>query len=190
MIRSQCQTLRVISLVSLGNFFLLAGSACAQAPDETMIHDLWQTVQARKAMLDDPQLAALNLGVKVSSGIAVLWGPVPSQALSFRAEQRLRAMVELIEIRNQMAIEPDDTAAPHAPEAPRYLPDPAPTAPITPRQLVPEPQRAVILAGIVTPEETLTARSSPVGLRSATSGENGSPTLHVPFLGSIILPRQ
>jgi BON domain-containing protein len=183
MIRSHRHKLRVISSLSLGVAFLLAGSACAKDPDEAMIHDLWQTVQARKALLDDPQLAALNLGVKVSNGIAVLWGPVPSQILSFRAEQRLRAIVELTEVRNQMVIEPDDAAAP---QGPRYLPDAPVPAPLQP---APEPRRAVILAGIITPEETLTARSSPVGLHNPAAGSN-TPTVRLPFLGSITFPQQ
>ena len=172
---------------------VLGGSAGAQTPDEVQFRDLWQTVQARKALLDDPQLGALNLGVQVTNGTAVLWGPVPSQALSVRAEQRLRAMVELVEVRNRMAIEPEDLAGSHtptAPEAPRYLPDPLPSAaPTAPKPAVVEPNRGVVLAGIVTPDETLTARSSPLGQNGFAPRDTAPSTVRLPFLGSITLPR-
>ncbi len=149
--------LRPCNLVAAIIALLATRGLGAQTPDEALFRDLWQTVQARKAISDDPQLGTLNLGVKVANGVAVLWGPIPSQALSVRAEQRLRSMVELVEIRNQMSIEPDDGVTPRIPEAPRYLPEPMPAAPSAPRQPALEPSRAVILAGIVTPDETLTA---------------------------------
>ena len=39
--------------------------------------DLILTVLARKALLDDRDLATLNLGVRVQQRVATLWGPVP-----------------------------------------------------------------------------------------------------------------
>src|SRR5438552_3749010 len=65
------------------------------------MRDFWQTMQARKLLLDDPRLAPLNLGVKVVDGVATLWGPVPNAEHSFRAESCLRTMIELIDVRNQ-----------------------------------------------------------------------------------------
>ena len=48
-------------------------------------------------------------------------------------------------------------------------------------------RRLRALAGIVTAEETRTAQSSPLGISSP--GDFGQPILHIPFLGSIMLPR-
>jgi len=172
---------------------LQSGMVWAETPGEILYRDLWQTVQARKLLMDDPQLGSLNLGVKVTNRTAVLWGPVPSQELSSRAEQRLRTMFELIEIRNQMTLEPTDDFSPlpqAVPEKPGYLPDPqvpsVPKIPIRPLQV---PSPGVALAGIVIPEETLTARSSPRSQNDPWQTGTGQSFMHMPFLGSIPLPR-
>src|SRR5437870_90383 len=94
----------VMRLSALSVIVSLTGFSSAQSADQAMFRDLTQTVQARRLLFDDPQLGPLNLGVRVTNRIAVLWGPVPSQELSVRAEQRLRTMFELIEIRNQMTV--------------------------------------------------------------------------------------
>jgi hypothetical protein len=180
-----------VSLIALGAVARVAGTADAQAPQEALHHDLWQTVQARKLLLDDPLVGPLNLGVKVTNRTAVLWGPVPSLQLSLRAEQRLRAMFELIEVRNRLTVEADDEAvAPTSPtpELPRVSPnEPPPSAPIVPRLALPQPSIGVALAGIVTPEETFTARSSPQSGYHETGA--GLAAWHLPFLGGIPLPR-
>src|SRR5205807_15286 len=89
-------------------------------PEEALCRDLWHTVQARKLLLGDPLLGPLNVGVKVANRKAVLWGPVPSQQLSSRAEQRLRTMFELTEICNRLTIEPDGVQ-PQAPTCERSV---------------------------------------------------------------------
>jgi hypothetical protein len=175
-------------ILVLSSLLTCVGTAMAQTPAEALYRDLRQTVQARKLLLDDPSLGPLNLGVKVSSHKAVLWGPVPSQELAARAEQRLRSMFELAEIYNRLTIEPDDGVTPPAPDSPRLLPEHLPpAAPQAPRPLqVPDTAR-VALAGIVTPEETITARSSPLG--GSTRVAAAATALHLPFLGSVNLPR-
>src|SRR5947207_6099690 len=60
------------------------------APDPTQ--DLGHTIQARRLLLEDPDLAPLNLGVRVRNRVATLWGPVPSADLALKAELRLRAL--------------------------------------------------------------------------------------------------
>ena len=171
----------------------LAGPACAQGLDDPLIRDLWQTVQARKILLDDPQLAPLNLGVVVKNRTATLWGPVPSNELAFRAEQRLRNLVEIFEIRNRLIVEPgDDGPAPAAaPAAPQVLPEASPPAvgPARPRPPALQQSRNVFLAGIVTPTETLTARSSPAESTADPAVVPELPPVHVPFLGSLPWPR-
>ena len=96
--------------------------------------DLWQTVQARKALADDPQLAPLNLGVYVRGGVAFLWGPAPTTEAAFRAETRLRALFELIDVRNDLEIMPEYFTPALVPLRPRMLPNRPPPA-------LPEPAR-------------------------------------------------
>jgi hypothetical protein len=177
--------------IRLGAVILLlaAGTARAQTPDEAWHRDLLQTVQARKLLLEDPQLGPLNLGVRVTNRSAVLWGPVPSQELSHRAERRLQTMFELIEIRNRITVDADDEYGQPLPETPRLLPGQPPADPSAPRRRILEPATGVALAGIVTPEETLTAHSSPLAQGASPQAWGGLATLHMPFLGSIAVPR-
>ncbi|HWY85766.1 MAG TPA: BON domain-containing protein [Gemmataceae bacterium] len=177
--------------IRLGAVILLlpAGAARAQAPDEAWHRDLLQTVQARKLLLDDPQLGPLNLGVRVADRSAVLWGPVPSQELSHRAERRLQTMFELIEIRNRLSVDADDEDGQFTPETPRLLPGQPPPEHSAPRRRLLEPATGVALAGIVTPDETLTAHSSPLTQGTSPQAWGGLATLHMPFLGSIAVPR-
>jgi hypothetical protein len=183
----------------LAGFFAFAvmvfftGKVQGQALEEALIRDLGQTIKARQVLQNDPQLGSLNLGVKVTNRVAVLWGPVPSPDLSLRAEQRLRGMFELVDVRNNLSIEADNEAAPLVspmPDGPRFLPDQVPaSAPLEQRRPVPlvAPAKGVSLAGIVPSAETRTAHSSPLG--TISSVEVGQATLHMPFLGSITLPR-
>src|SRR6266540_3074712 len=64
--------------------------------------DVRQTIQARKLLSDDPELAEWNIGVTVRDRVATLWGPVPSAQVAFRAELCLKAMIELAEVRNEL----------------------------------------------------------------------------------------
>src|SRR5205085_7237670 len=109
----------------------------------------------------DPQLGPLDLGVQVSSRVAVLWGPVPSRELAYRAEQRLRTLYDLVEVRNRLTIDSDGAAPwalPH-PDPPRFLPDEVPPlSPKEPRPPVLQRDKGVALAGIVIADEAFTAR--------------------------------
>ena len=106
---------------------VLAGCAAPAAADPGFL-DLWHTVQAPKRLQDDPWLAPLNVGIRVRGRIAVLWGPVPSAEAARRAEMRLRSMIELIDVRNELIVmpeEPHDVAPSEAPpqrEPPRNEP--------------------------------------------------------------------
>jgi osmotically-inducible protein OsmY len=66
--------------------------------------DVRQTMQVRKLLLDEPELAQINIGVIVTDRVAVLWGPVPSPEVAFRAELCVRTMIELVEIRNELFV--------------------------------------------------------------------------------------
>jgi hypothetical protein len=94
--------------------------------------DLWHTVQARKTLADDPELSGLNLGVRVRNRVATLWGPVPTPDLAFRAEIRLRNLIELVEVRNELYVSGEPFAA-----VPEPAPAPAPVPLFLPDQLPP-----------------------------------------------------
>lgn len=63
------------------------------------IRDLAVTVRARRALLDDPILGPLNLGVTVANGLATVWGPVPTQQVAKDAVARLKTVSGVAEVR-------------------------------------------------------------------------------------------
>ena len=67
---------------------------------------------AREALLQDEILSPLNLGVTVHSGTATLWGTVPNVALSRRAEEKVRSVLGLAQVKNDLriAVGDDETA--------------------------------------------------------------------------------
>lgn len=100
---------RLLWSLALASFLFADASAWSADPETARrVHDTLQTIQARKLLLNDSQLQSLNLGVTVRNRVAELWGPVPSLELSRRAEQRLRGMFELIEVRNRLFV-PEDS---------------------------------------------------------------------------------
>jgi hypothetical protein len=94
--------------------------------------DLWHTIQARKLLADDPELAGLNLGVRVRNRVATLWGPVPTPDLAFKAEIRLRNLIELVDVHNELFVTGEPTVDPPevapAPAQPLFLPEQLPPA--------------------------------------------------------------
>jgi hypothetical protein len=75
----------------------------AQAADP---NDVRLTLESRQSLNADEKLAALNLGVTVKSGVATLFGPVPSEELARRAESRVRVVNGLRNVRNELHIAP------------------------------------------------------------------------------------
>src|SRR5262245_41730962 len=59
---------------------------------------------ARDKLLADEVLGPLNLGVTVRAGVATLWGTVPSPALAHRAQERIRGVPGLAQVRNDLRI--------------------------------------------------------------------------------------
>jgi hypothetical protein len=59
---------------------------------------------ARDKLLADEVLGPLNLGVTVRAGVATLWGTVPSPALAHRAQERIRVVPGMVQIRNDLRI--------------------------------------------------------------------------------------
>ncbi len=66
--------------------------------------DCQSALFAREALLNDDCLAPLNIGVTVRSGVATLWGTVPSPALAHRAEERIRLVPGLAQVKNDLRI--------------------------------------------------------------------------------------
>jgi hypothetical protein len=103
--------------------------------DRTTERDVMLTILARRALLLDAELAPLNLGVHVRNRVATLWGPVPSPELAFKAEARLRGLLELLAVRSELIVAPG-SAWSAAPLPPGVLPPPPPPAlPGLPREM-------------------------------------------------------
>lgn len=104
------------------------------APPEAALQDLWLTLRARQVLLEDEALGKLNLGVKVRNRIATLWGPVPRADLALRAEARLRGLIELVDVRNDLLILPEKPfETPEVQPPPAFLPQRTPPALPAPR---------------------------------------------------------
>src|SRR5262245_22029303 len=137
MVQGMIRSLLVLAVIAGGG-----RSAFAVEPiGDFNLRDLLHTVQARRTLAEDPALAPLNLGIEVRGGVAILWGPVPSVDLAFRAEARLRALIEVIDVHNNLEITPDPLGpAPIFRGPPQFLPDrlppPLPEAPRPPQILL------------------------------------------------------
>lgn len=125
------------AIILLGGLFLASATTAPSAERDNRWHDILQTMQARALLYEDEQLGKLNLGVKVHNRVAILWGPVPSVDMSLRAEIRLRTMIELMDVRNELYLDAEhgtQPIRPNRPATPLFLPDPGQgPAPLVPR---------------------------------------------------------
>jgi hypothetical protein len=107
--------------------FALPVVAWADPPAITPEADVLHELRARQTLLSDRQLAPLNLGVSVRRHVAVLWGPIPSAVLRKRAIEALKQLPELMEVRDELHVQPTEEAAPAVargtPLRPPALPD-------------------------------------------------------------------
>src|SRR5690348_14807712 len=76
--------------------------AAQNGPGPSPFLNLQHTLAIRKAFLQDKELARLNLGVKVESRIAYLWGAVPSSQALNRAVKAVKGIPDILEIRNNL----------------------------------------------------------------------------------------
>jgi hypothetical protein len=92
----------------------LALSAAGQAPGPAAgtppssppaLRDLELTWEARQALLKDQRLASLNVGVTVRQRVATLWGSIPTADLARLAEDLVRQVPSLVEVRSEWQIE-------------------------------------------------------------------------------------
>jgi hypothetical protein len=79
-----------------------------EATGERALADLIFTVKACQRLQQDEVLAPHSVGVRVRNRIAILWGPVPSVEVALRAEAKLRAMIEFVDVRNELIVMADD----------------------------------------------------------------------------------
>lgn len=121
----------------IGLALFLAGGT-GRASDETT-RDVLRTVEVRKLLADDPELAPYNIGVSVHGRVATLWGPVPSIEVAFRAELTVRGMFELTNVRNELFV--SELVEPIIRQDPKLHRKPLPDAPpaLLPRPLTAAP---------------------------------------------------
>jgi hypothetical protein len=67
-----------------------------------LIRDLRLTVLARRALQNDRELSRLNLGVRVTDGVATVWGPVPSDAVARQAVAKVRSVNGIYDVRSEL----------------------------------------------------------------------------------------
>jgi BON domain len=70
-----------------------------------LINDAALTVRARRQVNGDKELRPLNLGVSVSRGVAVVWGPMPSADVPRRVQEKLLAVEGITEVRCRMYVD-------------------------------------------------------------------------------------
>jgi hypothetical protein len=114
-----------------------AAVSSAEPPVLAVDEDLRLERLARQTLYQDKLLGPLNLGVRVHHRVAVLWGPVPSADLARRAVELLRRLPTLVEVRDELNIQPPE----EPPRGDRYLPAPQalPMKPAIPKDASPRP---------------------------------------------------
>jgi len=148
--------------------------------------DIQLSVHARRALADDPDLAPANLGVRVQDNVAVLWGPVSSEALKRRAVDVVKKVKGVFTVKDAdvyiaaptVVVEASTLAPPHPPEAPTHTEAASPPEPVsesvgvlTARPAVEAPPVEVVLRaplplGNAGPAQTVSA-APPDGLAAA-----------------------
>jgi hypothetical protein len=84
-----------------------------------LTRDTYLMLQARRALLLDPDLAPLNLGVSVHGGVATLWGTAPSADLARDAALQVWQVHGLSAVRNELEVDALLTVDMEPPPPPR-----------------------------------------------------------------------
>jgi len=100
-----------------------SGQPTPPLAEKDPLHDTRLTIRARQAIQQDPALAELKtINVSVRANVAALWGAVPSRELSRRAEQKVRQVQGVFEVKNELHVQaPDDSMAQFMRTPPRQL---------------------------------------------------------------------
>jgi BON domain-containing protein len=121
------------------------------------------TLKARQALLKEPALEKLNLGVSVRSNAATLWGDVTDRKLARHAEEVVRKVPGILTVRNDVRIAPPDDPVGDfvqnhrlsSPASPRVAQSHRPPATLTSQP--PEPVKSSELAVTLLPPTALPA---------------------------------
>ncbi|MEI7687725.1 MAG: BON domain-containing protein [Planctomycetota bacterium] len=124
----------ILALVAAAGF--LSGSLACGAPPE--VEDVLLTIKVRAILYQDVELRSHNIGVRVVDRVAILFGPVTKLDLGLRAESRLRDLIELRDVRNEL-----DLMTPLPDFLPQRLSEPAPGLDLRPRPEVKTPRPAL-----------------------------------------------
>lgn len=81
-------------------------SSPGQSAESTL--DTRLTLRVRQALLKDPAVGQLNLGVTVRSSTAILWGDVTDGNQARRAEELARQVTGILAVQNELRITPPD----------------------------------------------------------------------------------
>jgi hypothetical protein len=106
-------------------FTLLFGSLWCLSPSSVLADDpvhLRSEAKARRALLQDRELASYNLGVEVEDRVAYLWGTLPDDTLLRRAVDILRKLPEVREVRSLVRIDAERLPAIEAGLPSRFRP--------------------------------------------------------------------
>src|SRR5205823_4789472 len=97
-LRQRTRTPAILALIAVG----MLAPATEAAPRLTFpwLRDMQVTIYARRALLEEPALAALNLGVNVRDGVATVWGPVPNEEIGRKAVKRVEMVQGVLKVRS------------------------------------------------------------------------------------------
>jgi hypothetical protein len=70
-----------------------------------LINDAVLTVRARRQVNGDKDLHKLNLGVRVTQGVAVVWGPMPGDDVPRRVQAKLLQVEGITEVRCHLYVD-------------------------------------------------------------------------------------
>ncbi len=100
---------RLLPIAARALLVLLALVCPPAGAQEDGKRDCFITVRVRQALLKEPALAPLNLGVSVREGVATIYGSVPSAALARLAREKVTNVQGVLEVRSELEIRsPDD----------------------------------------------------------------------------------
>jgi osmotically-inducible protein OsmY len=90
----------------------LTAAGGADPPAAINSNDGALTLRAKKALWDNPELVKLNLGVRVSNGVATIHGPIPHAAVAEQAISSIRGVAGVRDVVSQLyVVAPDSPLA-------------------------------------------------------------------------------
>lgn len=98
-----CKRLSTLAVLAATCLATLTPAADAAMPlGFPWLRDVQVTIYARRALMDDPALARLNLGVNVREGVATVWGPIPDAEAGRKALKRIEEVKGVLQVRSDL----------------------------------------------------------------------------------------